>query len=1128
MKKTTIAIILLLASFNHTFQAQTSNENGKSYIDDINKMFAAAPTANNLMKFEEVPVSYYTGIPDISIPLFNFPTNNSSVSVNVQLKYHPLNAKPEDRSGETGLGWSLIAGGTITRTVRGGNPDEKNRSVPLSSPPKVKYGIYNEANNPTAKLINNESIDINDYAFNAAMGKYDTEYDLYQYNFGGNTGRFIVKKDSNGNYFAEKLDRNNLQIICTKDNTSGIVNSFTIIDDKGIKYVFDGMEKSGKNTTSIKTGLITGTGGINLSWEVGDYYSAFHLTKINDQSDVNLTTFKYELASTVEFDETPMTTNRLASSVQYTNTASGQPSPDGNMPGAYERQNTSSTSQTKLLTSIELRGKGTIYFNYEVGRQDSNYTNPADLYKLKSVQTNITGQSTSTYTDKYVFDYGYSNTYFQPAIGNPQTLKKMLLTKVTKISPSDQNSEYTLDYNTSSGTLEKDPWGYYKDGIITDVLKSITYPTKGRVNFNFGENDYSNNPVADSSGMEEVTGENVIQDYTSAVSFTEFSANDKQEFFTLDNAQTVNIHVDFGNLTYYNWKLTIYKETGINQFSEVKHIDGYQQITCPTCPVANPYPIDPDNPQLTTEQDAYFPLDTGTYYATLTKSGSGPNMSLSNYFNAHFTKTVFVDLPVDARYYSGGGLRINDIIYYDNPASGSFAKKYLYDYRDISQPQKSSGALVFPKPIFHYTETYSYKDKVSQPQIIYSANFDTTTDYNILPVQKTQGADVGYKYITVKQIDNASNTKGKIVYTFRSPVDYPNEVVSAYMPIIPVPNYDFLRGQMISEKKYDENNNLLSESTTSYTSTEYEKNDGIKIKDNFYNNMVSEYYKYAGYTDFANHFPGIVLTTPYKNFEKFGTTLPTGKQEISYFYKNGVQSSVTTSSNTVYNSNDYPSVMTQILTDGETNVTSYKYATEKANQKLINANIIGIPLETESKKNNKTISRMETFYANPANFLPSSISSYDVLNSSTSYAEVTYDQYDSFGNLQQYTTPDGVSTTIIWGYNNTQPIAKIQGAKFTDIQQSLITNIVNASNTDASATANNDETTLLSALNTFKTSLPNYQISTYTYDPLIGVRSITPPSGIKENYVYDTANRLLKIVDLNGKVLKEFKYNYKN
>jgi hypothetical protein len=135
---------------------------------------------------------------------------------------------------------------------------------------------------------------------------------------------------------------------------------------------------------------------------------------------------------------------------------------------------------------------------------------------------------------------------------------------------------------------------------------------------------------------------------------------------------------------------------------------------------------------------------------------------------------------------------------------------------------------------------------------------------------------------------------------------------------------------------------------------------------------------------------------------------------------------------------------------------------------------------------------------------------------------VKYDKYDSKGNLQQYTTKDGVSTVIIWGYNGTQPIAKIENAKLENIGQSFIDSIVNASNTDAAAERNNDETTLLNAFKTFKDNLSGYQITTYTYDPLIGVRSITPPSGIREVYLYDDAGRLKEIREQNntGKLLK--------
>ncbi|WP_185226573.1 RHS repeat domain-containing protein [Chryseobacterium indologenes] len=231
-----------------------------------------------------------------------------------------------------------------------------------------------------------------------------------------------------------------------------------------------------------------------------------------------------------------------------------------------------------------------------------------------------------------------------------------------------------------------------------------------------------------------------------------------------------------------------------------------------------------------------------------------------------------------------------------------------------------------------------------------------------------------------------------------------------------------------------------------------------------------------------------------------------------------------------------------LFSDNSSQTVNYTYS---SNQYLKDKYIVGKPLLTDVYKIingvSKNISKKEIKYPvsqidadlKTSGFaLPTSQLSFDIQNptdTNNATTEVTYDQYDTKGNLQQYTTKDGISTVIIWGYNQTQPIAKIENAKLADIGQSFITAIVNASNTDAAAGANNDETNLLNAFNTFRGQLPGYKITTYSYDPLIGVRSITPPSGIREVYVYDAANRLKEIREQSqsGNLLKEFKYNYK-
>ncbi|MGE8556763.1 MAG: DUF5977 domain-containing protein [Chryseobacterium jejuense] len=150
--------------------------------------------------------------------------------------------------------------------------------------------------------------------------------------------------------------------------------------------------------------------------------------------------------------------------------------------------------------------------------------------------------------------------------------------------------------------------------------------------------------------------------------------------------------------------------------------------------------------------------------------------------------------------------------------------------------------------------------------------------------------------------------------------------------------------------------------------------------------------------------------------------------------------------------------------------------------------------------------------------------------------DVTFDLYDNRLNPIQTTNKSGITTVTIWGYNQSLPIAVVTGIGYEQLMEVfglaknstayLSLDIVSKSEADKDAAS---ESLFLNALDIFRNNpaLSNYQITTYTYNPLIGVTSITPSSGIRENYIYDIANRLEKIVDSNGKILKEFQYNYK-
>ena len=155
-----------------------------------------------------------------------------------------------------------------------------------------------------------------------------------------------------------------------------------------------------------------------------------------------------------------------------------------------------------------------------------------------------------------------------------------------------------------------------------------------------------------------------------------------------------------------------------------------------------------------------------------------------------------------------------------------------------------------------------------------------------------------------------------------------------------------------------------------------------------------------------------------------------------------------------------------------------------------------------------------------------------------SYVVKKYNLYDNKGNLLEYSNgEEGVPITRIWGYHQTLPIAEIEGIKYNELMTLfglstsstgyLNLEIVSKSNLDIDTISENN---LITSLDNFRKNagLKNYKVTTYIYDPLVGIKKIISPSGIMESYIYDTAGRVEKIIDTNQKVLKQFKYHYKN
>lgn len=430
----------------------------------------------------------------------------------------------------------------------------------------------------------------------------------------------------------------------------------------------------------------------------------------------------------------------------------------------------------------------------------------------------------------------------------------------------------------------------------------------------------------------------------------------------------------------------------------------------------------------------------------------------------NFSVYELTDIDVsNHNYKSKYGSRIKSIEYFDSLNSTVPVKSKNYIYKRFSDNETSSGAL--------------------SPYLSILQNSYLTTMYGDYELNK----NIIYK--NVKEVDADG---GYTKYTFMGLDDwYAADPSNAFSYLEDMNN----SGLLTNKEMYTSTHQKVASENHEYT----------------FENLDVNPFTVANSSGYSSLYPVHV--------KKHKTT------NTMFFPQNR---SVTTSSETLVNKNDFNVEYTKESNDqGDITETYYDYPYSKQITKLLNKNMYKNLIETRTLFNGELVSKTESKYDEPSHLFPTSALSQNLLTGSMA-TQMTYDHYDAKGNLLQYTTKDGVSTAIIWGYNGTLPIAKITGATYAQVN-SLAAAIVTASDADALAVINNDETAFLNILDNFRNQpgLSAFQIATYTYDPLTGVRSLTPPSGIREIYIYDSAGRLQKIVDEQGKILKENTYNYK-
>lgn len=786
----------------------------------------ASPNAASLGKYTDVPVNYHTGIPQINVPLYT--VKEGPLTLPVGLSYHAGGIKVMEPAGWVGAGWSLQAGGMISRVVRGA-PDEAGTTALGIYGHFSHYGFSNylATGSPTAP---------NDQAF--ANGSYDGEPDLFSFNFNGYSGKFYFDDDRK----PVLVNGEDLKIAYYfPRDTAGSYNTYTaniqgfiITVPSGAQYHFG----------STPGGSTSGVPAVELSFVyAGDpnrtdhLFASWFLTKIVSADGMFSISLHYQpenysyytlSMSPVDGNFTPSWTNpaqneyRLTknymegvrlSKISFSNGAvdfiPGQVRTDvGNSFYTGATYTDIVNTEARALEVISITGnqgfckKYRLHHSYFTAPAEnlpgylSNYTIQTDKYRLKldSLQEQTCNNSLSLAPYKFIY---YSNTlprrlsfaqdhwgFYNGVAGN------------NTLVPT-----YTINtFNTVNGADRDSRWPAMLNGALTKIV----YPTGGYTAYEFEPN----------------------RTWISTTRYME----------TYRYGYSVGYS---GNLTasYSNMVLS-------GNYYRVVMVNGPCPPNTSGC-AAGMTILNSNNTAVATmgipgnsRDTLMIRLPAGTYSVNLSRQAAQTGQGAEVFFteiipNASVQENAMV-----------GGLRVKSIIQKDSIVSQDSIKT-VYDYNFNGQ----STGILYSRPAYvqivrnevvkmfgiapsaNNTSTHLYTNGCMGPETGSNPQPYFKSACPIFPMASTQGNHIGYNEVKVRQPGN-----GYSVYRYygssrwdhlHDDVAYRNinpTVCSASIPnspAAPLP-YEYRRGQLKYEGHFTESGQLLKEShyTMEYDSTQ--------------------------------------------------------------------------------------------------------------------------------------------------------------------------------------------------------------------------------------------------------------------------------------------------------------------
>ncbi len=1177
---------IYLFGFLSILSGVVAAQNSTDWLNQQASIPIASPNVVALNKFVEFPVSHFNGQVNVSFPLYEIKLKN--ITIPITLKYHTGGIRVSEEASWVGLGWALDAGGVISHQVNGKDDVAYNNAYSA-------YGSYfhypnkadNETYNPGVMFIahnsgilydkNGQEVDAG-MKFHSYYDEIDGEPDLYIYNMGGYSGKFIHYDNTPVDDFSRNktcidLSCNNMLFKQYIGNAS-TGDSIIATDPNGNIYTFKDIE------TSF---TITGIPNSMIPASISAYHLSEILTPNGERIKFHYKTFKQLIDDNRWGTQFPNYSNgmnpphlqdgyyplvpALFEECYYTSRYPGTP-----LSSLWENIRLMSNTYLKALYLEKIEfPSGTVEFIKSPRRDayglklDKIQVKNSDNVKIKAVEFNydyFEGSSQGIGTEVMT----------APARGTkinyPEDyLKKRLklLSFSEKNNNESQSETYSFTYENTifpyKTSFSQDFWGYYNGKSNNTLLPGYSkHSTSSNIPPAFGSGNFASHASADRNVYPYYTKAGVLTGIThpaSGKTTFEYEPNEcMSSSISGQRIETRRINaVDF-NETGRGWgrvEFTLEKKTKVS----IKAILGSLNVVSGMelgCYSGIPYASGMNDEEI---KERFF-------YAAIEKYYEGTGFAV---FDCNYVWEASKVLKNTNRYESGlnanqelgpGRYRLTACFpdsrgrwhEQNNPGGGFNGERFAsltvsYDELIPAGTSKSNditGGLRIKKvtqtdPVGNTSieKNYTYKNGIlaTRPAFIYRSavpNPDFRNNDNVELFEKTSlyaspvypysfsanGSLVGYRNVT--ETYSAGET-GRVEYTYKMDQD----ISGANMPVPPTPK--LTNGFLMSKNSYDKDNNHIKKQAFTDVLLNTKVYWGFKV-DPLITYPINFIIQESEFTSRMRvYFYPIIQGKVVNREEREGLGRDVANNPNAFWTSAG------------YKYNDYGQVIEKKTSAGTGSpiTETYKYVLEKYNEgagggiyrEMREKNILSPLIETQTSHNG-AFTRQVTNYARPyANiFVPSTIQlGTGTASNPAVETRITFDNYDKLGNPNSITKDNAGSIIYLWSYKGMYPVAEIRNADYAAVNTALGT--VGLGSVEAlSENAAPDKAKLDNLRNA--ASLAKAHITTYKYAPLIGIVEATAPNGITTFYKYDSFNRLQMILDQEGNVVESYEYHFEN